>query len=137
MFQYVTATRGLSAAEFGLLKSLTYLSTILFEVPSGVIADKFGRRWTLIAGAFLAALGCLAYAAGRGFWLFAMAEIVLGISGALISGADSALLYDSLRADHRQLEYPRAEGRIKTAQMLGYAIGLPATDVLLVRNGIL
>ena len=115
MFHLVCVVRGFSGLEFATLKSVYYLSTIVLELPGGVFADRFGRRTALVACAALNGTGCFLYAAATEFWALALAELLLACGTALLSGADTALLYDSLRASGELERYAEAEGRIKTA----------------------
>jgi MFS family permease len=135
MFHLVTVTRGLSATEFGALKLLYYAVTVVLEVPFGAVADRLGRRPTLILSALLNALGCGLYAFAPGLTAFAAAELVLAASNAFHSGADAALLYDSLDADGRASDFARLYGRARGASYAALALGLPLADLLLVRGG--
>ena len=135
MFQLVTVVRGLSAAEFGMLKGIFYLVAITTEIPAGVAADRLGRRGTMLLGALLNGCACVLYTRAHSFEAFAAAEILFGVGIALISGADSALLYDSLRADGRSDDYLRFAARGRTAGLLAIAAALPFCDVFLVRDG--
>ncbi len=135
MFHLVTVTRGLSATEFGALKGLYYGATVALEVPMGALADRFGRRVALVSSALLNALACLIYATATDFALFAAAELVFALCNALHSGAESALLYDSLVAEGREADYARVYGRARAASYLALVLGLPAADVWLVRGG--
>ena len=113
ILHFMTAVRGMSLREYGLLQLIYYWVVMAFEVPSGVIADRLGRKWTLVLGALANGCGCFLFAASYDFWVFAGGEVLLGLGTALISGSDSAMLYDSFAAENRQSEYPRAEGRAK------------------------
>ena len=78
-----------------LIFGLQALSSAIFEVPTGAIADIFGRKNTL----------CLAYAAwfistivlfiGGKIWVYVIYAILSGLGGALASGTDVALVYES------------------------------------------
>jgi len=105
---------GFSDAQAFQLKACYSLSIVLFEIPSGYFADVLGRKKTLVIGAVLGTLGFLIYSVTTGFVFFLVAEIVLGIGQSFISGADSALLFDSLKADRCEHEYVKYEGRIYT-----------------------
>lgn len=100
---------GLTNEQAFQLKAVYSISIVIFEIPSGYIADVLGRRTTLIMGAFLGTLGFAFYALGNGFIWFLMAEITLGIGQSFISGADSALLYDSLKHNQLEKKYLRYE----------------------------
>ncbi len=135
LYTYVTHTRGLGIAEFGALQSLYYCTAVALEVPSGVVADRFGRKYTLVLGALLASLGSAFRVMAHDFWLFALAEVCYASALALVSGADSALLFDSLASDGREEEYPRAEGIGQSSWLAATAIGMPLTDYFLIRDG--
>lgn len=70
---------------------------VLAEVPSGWLADQWRRRSALILGSVLWIASLFLYWFGTNFWHIALGQFVIGIALSLQSGADSALLYDSLR----------------------------------------
>lgn len=103
---------GLSEFNIFLLQAIYSVSVAAMEIPSGYMADIFGRKKTLILGAVLGTLGFAIYSISHNLYGFIAAEIILGLGGSFISGADSAMLYDSLavlKKKHRYLQY---EGRI-------------------------
>ena len=102
----------LSAAEAILLYVVFDISATIFEVPSGWMSDRIGRRVTLILSAFAGALGAGLLALGEGFTLFAVAQALLGLQMALVSGTDSSMLYESLAADDRAGEVEGQELRL-------------------------
>jgi MFS family permease len=134
LYHFVTSTRGLSTLEFGFLQSIYYFVAVSLEVPSGVVADRFGRKQALVLGALLTVAGSLLRIVAFDFWVFAMAEVLFAAALALVSGADSALLYDSLDADGRSNEYARYEGLVQSSWLTVTAIGMPLTDWFLVRG---
>jgi len=108
-------SNGLGSYELFVLKAIYSVAVVVMEIPSGWMADVWGRKKTLILGSILGSLGFLIYSFSYNFWAFVAAEIVLGIGLSFISGADSALLYDSLKADNKTDKYTREEGRITSA----------------------
>jgi MFS family permease len=100
----------LSITEIMVLKSVYSITIVSLELPSGYFADVLGRKKTLIAGAMLGALGFSVYSFAHVYWGFLIAEIALGAGQSFISGADSAMLYDTLASGSRQQEYARYEG---------------------------
>jgi MFS family permease len=103
-----------------------------FERPSGYFADALGRKNTLIIGTSLGFLGFLVYSLSFSFWGFLIAEVVLGMGQSLISGADSAMLYDTLLQYNRQNDYMKHEGRMVSVgnfaeALAGIAGGMLAT----------
>lgn len=76
-------------------QALFALTIALFEVPSGYIADMWGRRRAILLGAAFFAIGFLCLLQAESFVDFLIFEVVLGLGFSLISGADLALLYDT------------------------------------------
>lgn len=103
---------GLSVSQVFILQSVYSLSIVLLEIPSGYFADALGRKNTIFIGAILGFVGFAIYSISYGFWGFLMAEVVLGFGQSMISGADSALLYDSLVDAKQQDRYIKHEGRM-------------------------
>lgn len=101
----------LSAAEAILLYMVYDIATTALEVPSGWMSDRVGRRVTLIASAIAGAAGTCVLAVGQGFEAFVLAQVLLGVHAAFVSGTDSALLYESLKAEGRDTELEAHEVR--------------------------
>jgi MFS family permease len=101
---------GLTITEIMLLKSVYSIVIVALELPSGYFADVLGRKKTLVIGAFLGALGFIIYSFSGSYAGFLVAEIALGAGQSFISGADSAMLYDTLSSGRREGEYTRFEG---------------------------
>jgi predicted MFS family arabinose efflux permease len=119
-------SRGMDFLHITLLNSVYALTAIIFEVPTGALADRFGRCRAMMLGALLAAIGCVVDYNGRDFWTFALGEGLLALGMTLTSGADSAYLYDLLLAYGREHEYRRHEGSATAAKLLGAAAALVA-----------
>lgn len=103
---------GLGLQEVFLLKSAYSVAAVALEIPSGYLADIWGRRRCLIAGCILFFGGYLCYSLTASFQAFLVAEILLGIGQTLVNGADSALLYDTALHYRKESLYMRYEGRI-------------------------
>ncbi|MFA9392012.1 MAG: MFS transporter [Prolixibacteraceae bacterium] len=102
----------LSMTQIFMLKSVYSVGMLIMEIPSGYLGDVWGRKKTLIAGTILTSIGFSIYTGSFVFWQFMIAEFILGIGQSFISGADSALLYDSLKSENREGEYLKYEGRV-------------------------
>ncbi len=124
----------MSTTEFGLLQLIYYWVVMATEVPSGVVADRIGRKWALFLGALVNGAGCYVFAVSHDFSTFAIGEVLFALGTALISGADSALLYDSFAAERRESEYPRAEAAGQMSWLVVTAVALPLTDRFLLRG---
>ncbi len=93
------------------LKSCYSLSIVVFEIPSGYASDVWGRKRTLVIGSILGTVGFVIYSLFNSFYAFMVAELTLGLGMSFVSGADSAMIYDTLHAHGREAEYAKYEGR--------------------------
>ena len=105
-------SNGLGLKDVFILKSVYSLAAVILEIPSGYLADVWGRRKCLILGCILYFGGFLSYSFTETFSAFLFAEILLGIGQTLVNGADSALLYDTTVQYKKEQLYLRYEGRI-------------------------
>lgn len=131
---FMTQIRGLSWTQYGDMQLIYYWVVMACEVPSGVVADRIGRKATLLLGALTNMAGCFLFAVAYDVWVFAAGEVFFAFGTALISGADSAMIYDSLKAQGREQEYARVEGWTQASWLIVTAVGLPLTDLFLVRD---
>ncbi len=123
---------GMGMQEILFLKAIYSITIVIFEIPSGYCADVWGRKKTLIAGSILGALGFVIYSSNTLYIGFAVAEIILGLGHSFISGADAAMLYDTLKSEKKAASYLKHEGRITAGgnfaeALAGIAGGLLAT----------
>ena len=103
--------KGLNLTEVGLLEGVAWTITAFLEVPTGAIADRWGRKASIAIGAFLYALAMFLILAEALSPAFLLGYALWNSSTAFVSGADSALLYDSLKADGRASEAAKQSGR--------------------------
>jgi MFS family permease len=120
---YLTDERGLSLTEVTALDAPFWITVVLMEVPTGAVADRFGRKVSLSAGTVGFALAVFIFGIGDTFPLLLAAYLAWGVSMTLESGADAALVYDSLRAAGRESEYARLYGRAFAFAQLGTIAG--------------
>jgi MFS family permease len=88
--------KGLDLFEVGMVNFFFMAALFVFEIPTGAVADIFGRKFSYVAGCFVSALGLMIYFISQSFWEFVAAEIILALSASLISGAFDAWLVDSI-----------------------------------------
>jgi MFS family permease len=104
--------------------SVASLSQSLFEVPTGVFSDLIGRKKTMVCGAVAAALSLTCYALGGSYLMLLAGGVFEGLSRALYSGNNDALLHDSLAESGRKDSFQEYLG--KTASMFQVALGISA-----------
>lgn len=104
---------GMSMTEILAVQGFFGLVTALFEFPSGYIADRVGYRRTLVGASAFGIVGWSAYSVADSLIAVVIAEAILGVSLSMVSGADSALLYESLRESARERDFARWSGRVR------------------------
>ncbi len=98
--------------QFAVIMSVFALATLILEIPSGVVADLIGRKKVLLLARFLYIIEIFLIAFYNGFWVFLIAKIISGIGVSLSSGANEALLYDTLKRLNKEQEHKRISGKI-------------------------
>ena len=86
---------GLSMSEVLQTQALFALVIAILEVPSGYMADLWGRKNTLLTGSIFTVIAFVWLTAANNFTDFLVYECLMGIGISLNSGIDLALLYDS------------------------------------------
>jgi MFS family permease len=122
---------GLDIFEVFVANAAFTAGLVLFEVPTGVVADTRGRRRSFLWSTVILLIGTAAYVAiavlGGGLWAFVGASLVLGLGFSFYSGAVEAWLVDALTATgyDGQLDPVFARGAIVsgTAEVVGSVAG--------------
>lgn len=124
---YLTDKRGLSLEQVTLLDAPFWLWLVAMEVPTGVVADRYGRRLSLVLGALCNTLGIAIFAMATTFPVLLFSYVIWGTAITFYSGASDALLFDTLRALGRESEYRRFSGRslaaVATAHIIATVTG--------------
>ncbi|MDP4090552.1 MAG: MFS transporter [Bacillota bacterium] len=115
--------KGCSFTEIMLLQSISAITQVLFEVPTGAVADKQGRKVSILLSSAIWAISLFIYIIGKTFIVFAAAETIFSLGASLKSGADSALIYDSLVSVKKEGEYQKVEGKARSYALYAQAIG--------------
>jgi MFS family permease len=121
---------GLSATQYTLLNVAWAAASLLSDVPAGVLADRIGRKPLLVAaGCFMIAemaILCLAPRnGGATLFLFCLANRILsGLAEGLASGADEAIVYDTLAESGRESEWHRVLEQVTRWQSVGFVIAM-------------
>lgn len=103
-------SHGLSIRDIFLLQVVFSVAVVVLEIPTGYLADVFGHKRSIIAGTIFATLGFLQYYVADGFIGFLGAEMLLAFSISFISGANQALLFDTLKAHAKESLYKKYQG---------------------------
>ncbi len=113
---------GLSFTLIGTLYALRDTATYLLEVPTGMLADAFGRRKAMLLafGAYLVSFGVFYW--GRGFGWFALAMVLFAVGEAFRSGTHKALILEYLKLNDMERLKVSYYGRTRSASQFGSAI---------------
>ncbi len=113
------AARGFSVFEIGILESIFHVVSMCFEIPSGAVADAFGRKRTMAASEVLMILSILGMLCSDTFWSVAAAIGISALSYNMASGTREALAYDTLKENGQEQEYDR----FASMEMVIYRLG--------------
>lgn len=105
----ILASRGYSLVEIGIAETVFHITSLLFEIPSGVLADVFGRKRMLLVSTILNMLGCLVMIGSVNLAHVCIAMAFFAGNYNFASGTGDALAYDSLKLANRQSEYAKYE----------------------------
>ncbi len=120
----------ISLVQVMLLQSWFMMWIFILEVPTGTIADRFGRRKSVLLGIIALIAAVIVYTSVPNIAAFAAGEFLWALSGALISGAENALVYDTLKAAGRDAESKRVFGRIGIASQLALLVAAPVGSLI-------
>lgn len=113
---------GLSMFQVMVLQGLFAVAVILLEVPSGYFADRYGRKVSLTLASVFATIGITAYSLGHGFIDFLIGETLWAVGVSLVSGADSAMFYDTLVEIGDEQKYKEMWGKASSYYMISAGV---------------
>ena len=120
-------SKNLNYVQINSLWGIIVGTMFLTEVPTGVIADRLGRKRSINVALALQVLGEVVFIFADSYWPFALAAMIGGLGFAFASGSLEALVYDSLKTKGREDEMSKAMGFIGSAQrlanLLAFAVG--------------
>jgi len=122
--------RNLSLSNMFLIESISWILMIIFEIPWGWFADKFGYKKTLIISNFIFFVSKIVFYKANSFGMFFLERLLLSVSLAGISGCDIALLYSSVK----QEESEKIFGRYNAFSIGGYLIASSMFPILIKKS---
>jgi MFS family permease len=121
------ASKGMSLTQLGLLETIFHITSFLMEVPTGAVADIFGRKISRILGRILSLISVVLLLAANSFLWFAISFVFTALSYNLESGAGDALIYDSLKEIGEEEKYMKISGNkelfYQTAGIISFFVG--------------
>jgi DHA3 family tetracycline resistance protein-like MFS transporter len=120
---YYVQTVRMDPLQLVLVGTVLELTAFIFEVPTGVVADKYSRRLSVIAGYFLLGAGFMLEGAVPAFVAILGAQVVTGIGYTFISGAQDAWIVDEIGVEHIGQIYARGQQANNIGALVGIFVG--------------
>lgn len=116
-------SRGLDLFEIGVVFATFQIGVFLFEVPTGAIADLYGRKVSFLLSCLIRLSAFLTYTVADGFLMCVVAELIDAIGVTLASGAIDAWAVDGVRAegDRRPADrmFARSQAIVRAVMVIG------------------
>ena len=127
---FLTQHRGLTLVQASLVDVTFFVATAFGEVPTGIVADRFGRKMSMTIGSAMMCVGILGWTFAPNLPLIMLSYLGMGLGYTFLSGAEDALLYESMQLSGRADGYTAAAGRAG-AVFLGFlAVGSVISGLL-------
>ena len=105
----ILAARGYSLVEIGIAETVFHITSLIFEIPSGVLADVFGRKKMLIVSAIMRMIGNIIMILSSNLFMVCMSIAFHALSYNFSSGSGDALAYDSLKLAKQESRFEKYE----------------------------
>lgn len=103
------AARGFSLVEIGIAETVFHITSLVFEIPSGVLADVFGRKKMLVVSAVMRMVGNIIMIFSNNLFTVCLSIIFWALSYNFTSGSGDALAYDSLKLSKQESKFEKFE----------------------------
>ncbi|MBU7009096.1 MAG: MFS transporter [Theionarchaea archaeon] len=115
--------KGFSMTEIAVLDAMWYVATLIFEVPTGAVTDRYGKKISIFIAVIFQFISFFVLAFGKTFSVIAFSYLLWGFASSFETGTYSAFLYDSLKVINREDDYRKVMGRMTTISILASALG--------------
>jgi MFS family permease len=134
MYTLIFVGKNFSTFEISTLLASWSVAALLFEVPSGVVADKFDRRYVLCASQLITAVAFVVWMVYPHLAVYFLGFVLWGIGAALDSGTYEAFVYDELAEQGASEKYVDVLGRSEACFLLAVVAGF-AFSAVFVKHG--
>lgn len=130
---YHITTVGLNPLQLVLVGTLLETTVFLLEVPTGIVADVYSRRLSVIVGVALIGCGFIVEGAFPLFGTVLLAQVIWGAGATFISGASDAWIVDELGEDRAGPVFLRASqvGQVMGLLGTGLSVALASISITL------
>ncbi|MBQ7886013.1 MAG: MFS transporter [Clostridia bacterium] len=120
------ASRGFSMVEIGIAEGVFHIASLMFEIPSGVLSDVFGRKRSLVLSKLMGLISSLLMVVSQGLGGVCLSLVFGAFGYNFESGAREALAYDSLKEQGEEDAYLR----YSSVDMTIYRVGSAGASLL-------
>ena len=130
VFAVIYLDFGMTLEQFAILNSIWAASIILAEVPSGALSDMIGRKKMVVAAGIFMVIEMVVWGFAPTsdldllFWILAINRILSGLAEAAASGADEALVYDSIDEAGQKEDWAKILQKVTRWQSFAFMIAL-------------
>jgi len=124
MSLYEATIAGLTPVQLVLVGTTVEFSTFLFEIPTGVVADAYSRRLSIIIGYFIMGIGFLVEGLFPAFLPILLAQVIWGLGYTFTSGATQAWISDEIGEEPANKLLLRANRVSLYASLLGMGLAI-------------
>lgn len=129
------AERGITVQQVVYTEIIYAAAVIIFEVPTGALADKWSRKYMMIINALLHFFEFLILIYANRFWHFALVVFLSGIGKAMSSGTSNAIIYDSLKIIEKEDKFEKVLGRVNFFDYLSSLIAALVGSFVAYKSG--
>lgn len=112
-----------SAQNVALIFAVEAIASAIFEVPTGAIADLFGRKLSMFVAFAIDILAIVLLWVGGSMVMFMIYAVLAALAGALNNGADTAIMYDTLKNEEKENLYKKISGIYMAIWSVGATVG--------------
>ena len=103
----ILAARGFSLVQIGFAETIFHITSLICEIPSGLLADIYGRKKMLVLSNLMAIVGDIVMALSGGFAIVCLSMPFHAMAYNFASGSGDALAYDSMKICNKEAGYER------------------------------
>lgn len=105
----ILAARGYSLMEIGIAETVFHITSLMFEIPSGILADVFGRKKMLIVSTIMRMIGSSIMIQSNGLVMVCLSIAFFALSYNFSSGSGDALAFDTLKSGGAENQFEKYE----------------------------
>lgn len=127
--------KGMTYTQIGILYAVREISINVFELPSGVVADTYGRTNSLIGSFFAYILSFIVFYLSGNYWLFLLAFVIYGVGDAFRTGTHKGIIIDYLKLNNWENQKISYYGHTRSWSQMGSAVSALIAGIIVFLSG--